>query len=225
MNKLKFLILVLIAAPAVILTSCKDDDDTAGMVVRLSDQNDQNAQKDQQVQMTVKMTDAPAAFMQVNVEILQVSVHYGDTTESGTWVDLPTNAGIYDLLTLQDSLTVVLADANGLPTGEVSQIRLLLGDENTVLVDSVAFPLITPSGQQTGIKINLDYTLQAGFTYEVLLDFDAEQSVVIQGNGSFLLKPVIRVESILELESGEGGDLPPVPPMTMSTYDQPENEN
>lgn len=221
MNKLKFLILGLIATPAIVLTSCNKDDDSAGMVVRMTDDSNQSHEKS--VQMTIRMTDAPAAFMQVNVEIEQVSVHYGDTTEAGTWVELPTNAGIYDLLTLRDSLTVVLADANGLPAGEVSQIRLLLGDENTVMVDSVAFPLKTPSGQQTGLKINLDYTLQPGFTYEVLLDFDAEQSVVIQGNGNFLLKPVIKIASILELETG-GGDMPPMN-NTMSTIEQEEPVN
>ncbi|MNJ81020.1 hypothetical protein D3C77_796330 [compost metagenome] len=64
------------------------------------------------------------------------------------------------------------------------------------MVDSTYYPLATPSAQQSGLKINLKSDFAPNQVYEVLLDFDAENSIVTQGNGSYSLKPVIKVLSI-----------------------------
>jgi hypothetical protein len=145
--------------------------------------------------MVVHMTDAPAAWAEVNVEIQEVLVHLADSS----WMTLNTNAGVYNLLDLQNDVTVVIADSTGVPAGHVTQMRLILGSNNSLSDTSGAsFALTIPSGQQTGIKINLNTTLQANMTTEVLLDFDAEQSVVDLGAGLYLLKPVIKVESITQ---------------------------
>lgn len=144
--------------------------------------------------MTVKMTDAPGDFQQVNVEVLEVRVHHN----SG-WVTLPTNQGVYDLLTLQNDIATVLVNQGELPAGHIDQFRLILGANNTVMVDSLIFPLQTPSAQQSGLKINVNADFAPNETYELLIDFDAGASIVEQGNGGFLLKPVIKLESIIEL--------------------------
>ena len=142
--------------------------------------------------MTVKMADAPGDFQQVNVEELQVQVNHSGQG----WVDLPTNAGIYDLLTLQNDVSATLVDVGVLPSGHLNQFRMILGDDNTVMVDSVYYPLSTPSAQQSGLKINLDTDFAPNTQYELLLDFDAHNSIVTQGNGSYSLKPVIKVMAI-----------------------------
>src|SRR5687767_2161906 len=77
--------------------------------------------------MTVKMTDAPADYLAVNVEVIGVSVHVDNTG----WIDLPCNPGVYDLLTLQNDVTTTLATNVTVPVGKVSQIRLLLGSNNS----------------------------------------------------------------------------------------------
>lgn len=143
--------------------------------------------------MTVKMKDAPIAFDSVNVEVLRVDVH----TSANGWVSLPTNAGVYNLLDLQNDVTAVLATNVELPVGSISQMRLILGTENNVVVDSVSYNLELSSQSNTGLKFNLDATINNGDTVEVLIDFDAEKSIVVNGNGSFKLKPVIGVESII----------------------------
>lgn len=148
--------------------------------------------KEGESRMTVKMVDAPGDFQQVNVEVLQVQVNHS----SQGWISLPTNAGVYDLLTLQNDVSATLVNVGTLPAGHLNQFRLILGDENNVMVDSLYFPLATPSAQQSGLKINLDTDFAPNSTYEVLLDFDANNSIVTQGNGSYSLKPVIKVLSI-----------------------------
>src|SRR5674476_261484 len=74
----------------------------------------------------------------------------------------------------------------------VDQIRLILGTNNSVVINNVKYPLSTPSADQTGLKLQVHQTLQAGIYYAVLLDFDANKSIVLEGNGTYKLKPVIR---------------------------------
>lgn len=81
------------------------------------------------------------------------------------------NPGIYNLLDLTGGVSVVLGDAV-VPSGYINQIRLVLGTNNTIVVDGVEMPLSTPSAMQSGLKLNLHQELQSGYTYEFLMDFD-----------------------------------------------------
>jgi hypothetical protein len=139
--------------------------------------------------ITIDMTDAPGDFNQVNVDIRHVDIHY---TDNG-WIRLETKSGIYDLLTLRDSVTTRLVDKDSMPVGEITQIRLILGPDNSVMVDSVLYDLKVPSGEQSGIKINVNKLLNFDDETYLLIDFDAEKSIVYTGNSNYILKPVIRV--------------------------------
>src|SRR5690606_25455763 len=100
--------------------------------------------------------------------------------------------GIYNLLDFQNGLDTLIASGD-VPAGKVSQIRLILGPNNEVVVNGVPEPLKTPSAQQSGLKLQVNYILQPGIVYEFWLDFDAQRSIVAKGNGGYNLKPVIRV--------------------------------
>jgi hypothetical protein len=45
---------------------------------------------------------------------------------------------------------------------------------------------------QSGLKLQVNKTFEAGVEYSILLDFDASQSIVLTGNNVYQLKPVIR---------------------------------
>lgn len=134
----------------------------------------------------VRLTDAPGAYQQVNVDIQSVQV-----TGQGQTISLKVNPGIYNLLDFANGADTLIA-TGGLTLQKVQQIRFILGSNNSVMADSVLYPLEVSSGSQSGLKINVHHSLQPGVAYEVLLDFDAHQSVVETGNGKFQLKPVIR---------------------------------
>ena len=146
-----------------------------------------NKDDNNQAHLSVRMTDAPANFDAVMVDIQGVEV-IGD---GGTVVVLNANKGIYNLLDFSNGLDTLIASGD-LDAGTISQIRLILGDNNTVLVDGVVHHLNTPSAEQSGLKLQIHQTFVAGVSYTILLDFDANQSIVKQGNGEFQLKPVIR---------------------------------
>jgi hypothetical protein len=81
--------------------------------------------------------------------------------------------------------------------------------ENTIVVDGQQLPLATPSAQQSGLKIQVNETLEPGILYEFMLDFDVDKSIVAQGNGGYSLKPVIRATTVAESGAISGTIVPP----------------
>lgn len=136
---------------------------------------------------SVSMTDAPGPYQEVNVDVIGVEIK-GDGAETITLNVIP---GIYDLLTLSNGVEKLIA-TDTLEISKISQIRLILGTRNTVVLDGITYPLSTPSAEQSGLKLQVNQTLQEGIMYHVLLDFDANKSIVKLGNGGYKLKPVIR---------------------------------
>ncbi len=135
----------------------------------------------------VRMTDAPGPYDEVNIDLQAVEV----TGESGQTVTLNTTAGIYNLLDFSNGTNTLIATSN-LTEANVKQIRLVLGTNNTVVVNGVSHPLSTPSADQSGLKLQVNQTLNADIDNEILLDFDAHNSIVETGNGTYKLKPVVR---------------------------------
>jgi Xaa-Pro aminopeptidase len=85
------------------------------------------------------------------------------------------------------------ADAE-LEAGTYTQIRLIVGDDNTAVIDGTAHDLTVPSGAQTGIKIPHVFEVTTDTEHELVLEFDPDQSVVDSGGSGYLLKPVIGVD-------------------------------
>ncbi|HEY1038213.1 MAG TPA: DUF4382 domain-containing protein [Bacteroidia bacterium] len=142
--------------------------------------------------MTLQMTDAPADYLAVNVEIVGASVHL---VNEG-WVDVPVTTGVYNLLTLQNDVTATLAPNVSIPLGRVNQMRLHIGTNNSIVTANGTYGLKIPSGEESGIKINLNEDFLDHQHTFIVLDFDARASVVENGNNSYSLKPVIKIKSI-----------------------------
>lgn len=139
--------------------------------------------------LEIRLTDAPGDYEAVYVDIQGVEVNAG--SGEGGWKQLEVNKGVYNLIEFTNGMDTLLATAI-LPAGKIEQLRLKLGDDNTVVIDGDTKDLTTPSGQQSGVKLNVHAELLEGITYKLWLDFDAARSVVETGSGKFNLKPVIR---------------------------------
>jgi hypothetical protein len=155
--------------------------------------------------MSVKLTDAPGDYDAVYIDVRDVVIKYNGSDDEVSIGQI--NAGVYDLLELTGGVSVLLVD-DEIPAGSISQIRLILGDENSIVVNGETLPLSTPSAQQSGLKIQVNRTLEAGIFYEFILDFDVEKSIVSQGNGGYSLKPVIRASTEAETGAITGIALP-----------------
>lgn len=179
--KMRILPFVLLIASVVSLHSCKKDN------------NNNNNNADGTARVSMRLTDGPAEYDHVYIDIQQVVV----TMEGSSAVTVaPIRPGIYDILDFANGVDTLLMEAT-VPVGKVSQIRLVLGNNNTVVIDGTSYPLGTPSAQESGLKLNLKETLVANGAYTFWLDFDAGKSIVQTGNGAYKLKPVIRAYSAL----------------------------
>jgi len=166
--------ILLILLAAFLFTACKDDNGT-GVI-------------------SVYLTDAPADYDAVLIDLqgLKINASSDSTTESG-WQTLTLDTmGQIDLLMLTDGNSILLTE-DELPEGRINQMRMILGSNNEIVVDGDTLDLETPSAQQSGLKFNIHADIVEGETYSMTLDFDAEKSVVENGNGSYSLKPVIKV--------------------------------
>ena len=139
--------------------------------------------------LQVNLTDAPAAYDEVNVDIKEVQVNLSD--DSTGWVTLNTNAKVYDLLTLQNNVQAVLASGT-VPTGMVKKIRFVLGTNNTIVDSTGSYPLTIPSGSESGLKIDIYKKLSSTFE-NVVIDFDAALSIKNE-NGEYKLRPVLKIK-------------------------------
>ena len=136
---------------------------------------------------TIRLTDAPGQYDKVNIDIVGAEAIVNDTV-----VTLDVKAGVYNLLDFTNGKDTVIVDQQ-MPSGTLSQIRLILGENNTIVINGVSSALTTPSAQQSGLKLNVHNTFTQGLAYEYSIDFDAAKSIVATGNGKHILKPVLKV--------------------------------
>ena len=166
----------------------------------------------------LELTDAPndnIKSVYVNIDHAELRVRKG--TVDG-WVVVAKNLGQVDLLQLRNGVTLPM-DSLQLPAGtEVSQIRLVLSADNNYIIKSTGeaderCDLKTPSEQQTGIKLVIHKTIEVagGYSYKIVVDFDAEKSIVLTGNGGCLLKPVLKLKSATRVANTPPPQEPPVP--------------
>ena len=155
--------------------------------------------------LRVMLTDAPLDWATVDkmlVKIGAVEISRAD----GSWQPLGFDNTEVDLLQLQNGVFTTLG-VKELVAGTYLQLRLILDvsdPKNNMIVyidDNVdPDPLKVPSSEQTGIKIIGPIVIEEGKTTSVLLDFDAQSSVVELGNGDLILKPTIKVLDTLVTE-------------------------
>lgn len=163
-----------------------------------------DSQNEETANFRVNLVDAPGDYEKVMIDVQGIEVIVdGETHDLG-----PVKAGIYDLLELTGGTTALLVDTQ-IPAGKLSQIRLVLGEENNVVVDGNDFPLKTPSAQQSGLKLNVHEDLERGILYDFILDFNVDKSIVVmEGGEGYLLKPVIRATTAAESGAVSGVVLP-----------------
>lgn len=139
--------------------------------------------------LTVRMGDSPAGFDAVNVEVLKVEVNL-----NGSWLEYAVvSPRVYNLLQFTNGNTLLLLSPTLISPGSVSEIRLVLGTNNSIIADGVTCELKIPSGQSSGFKVKMGpQPLLAGFTYNLILDFDLNKSVYTSGNNKYVLNPIVR---------------------------------
>jgi hypothetical protein len=200
----KILIAVgLVAFAFIVYTSCKKEAS--------------NSVPQGQQRVQVRLSDDPVNFDAVFVDIQRVEVqvipdsclnrsdddhdHDGDDDHNpghdsrcSVWDTLNIRPGIYNLLNLANGTDTLLA--SGFTTsGKISKIRLTLGSNNSVVIDSVSYPLtLWNNDHQITISVRGEDVDQISpVNLQFWLDFDAARSIVRVSNNHFVLRPFLRI--------------------------------
>ena len=165
--------------------------------------------------LKIYLTDAPGDYLEVNITISRIEAHIAgeDDDSEGYWVVLKEwSNGVeptFDLIKLQDVSELLVEGF--FDAGKYTQIRLFVtqasilveiegtvaennkGIEVTNEVPFDTYDVNIPSAYQTGIKLIHPFEIIEGEETELIIDFDAEKSIVKTGNGRYILKPTIKV--------------------------------
>jgi hypothetical protein len=161
-------------------------------------------------QVNLYLTDGPSFFDSVKVDIKSVKFlvdtcdksrrhHDDDDTvkNCGVWDSVSIAPGVYNLLNLRNGIDTLLASGN-LTDGSIRKIVITLGSNNSLVKDSVTYPLHLLSNQ---IVIRLNGNEWENFQtgkYRLWLDFDCGRSIIRLRDGEFYLNPFIHAFIVKE---------------------------
>lgn len=150
-----------------------------------------SCKKDEPVnaKINIYLTDAPAAYDAVNIDIQSVMILCKGAKKEKPLKTI--HSGIYDLLKLTNGIDSLVGSIE-LSPGKIIQIRLVLGENNSLVNSGESIILDVPSGAESGLIMNIDQEMAEGETYNIWIDFDASRSIIDQGNGIYYLVPVLR---------------------------------
>ena len=134
------------------------------------------------------LMDSPSGFDSINIHIKKIEANV--ITDSAVWVPVDTKDTMVNVFHLQDSITLQVAHDN-VPMGLLKRIRFILGNDNSVVVKGISYPLQLPATGSPALLIDIDKKLNEVFN-GFILDFDASQSI-IEDSGSYRLEPVIKL--------------------------------
>lgn len=187
MKKTFLLNCLLLAALCMGLAGCDKDDKDGG-----------------KVQVAMHLTDGPADYDAVWLDVQEIEVKIDEN-----WISMPLlYPGQYDILRFRNGNDTLMG-VTMMPVGRLQEIRLVLGNNNSVVVNGTPYPLTTPSAHSSGYKIKINETLTAGASYDVWIDFDAARSIHQTGSGTYMLKPVTHAYTQLTNGRIKGYVLPP----------------
>lgn len=140
--------------------------------------------------LNIYVTDAPAVYDSVKITFSTISAHI-----DSEWVTVSGDPVTVDLLKWTNGEKLLIGSSD-VPPGKYTQIRLII-DDAEIGVDDAVYPLTVPSGAKTGLKFGPQFTVEEGFTYELVFDFDVSRSIVVTGPKKnptgYKLKPHIRM--------------------------------
>ncbi len=150
------------------------------------------------------ITDKPlkdVAKVNVNIDHLELLLERGGKQAR---IKIAENIGEINLLDFRNGVLLGVSDIAIPEDVSVKQIRIILKESGHEVIhtDNSVCPLKTPSAQKSGVKILLKNPIifENNKSYAMVVDFDAEKSVVQNANGC-LLKPVLKLISATSVPS------------------------
>jgi hypothetical protein len=199
-NKTILSAIMAIAVCFITLTACKKNTSSENEI----------AQGKQQ--MSLYLTDGPGLFDHVYIDIRSVKVLVDTSKDtrrhdnedwdrrgsddrkkdsSFVWEDLNITPGVYDILRFRNGADTLFAAA-GIVKGSIRLIKVELGTNNSVVKDSVVYPISLPAGANNYVLIKLkghECEEYLPNKRRLWLDFDITRSILVNSQNKFYLRP------------------------------------
>jgi hypothetical protein len=141
--------------------------------------------------LNIKLTDSRLTSQDINVDVKEITVNLEGENE---WISLKPKTGVYNLLNLKNGKDTLIASGDVPATGIVRQMRLILGDKNTIQINKQALPLNIAT--KTGNTLDVMVGAKMNKNLETLVvDFDAATSISQTADGKYELNPVLKVKT------------------------------
>jgi hypothetical protein len=165
----------------------------------------EDAQEPAMGRLSLGITDAPvddATAVVVKFTAIELKPEGGDAFT----IELSPAQAI-DLLALAGGTSRALLEERSVPAGRYEWLRLLVetqANQPTSYIDlenGLRYPLLVPSGGESGLKLNRGFAVAAGSVSNFTIDFDLRKSVIAPPGQSpnYLLKPSLRMVDNLQV--------------------------
>ena len=137
--------------------------------------------------MQVYVTDAPPkGVTAIEIKASNVEAHMSGAADD-QWVSLLKDPPVFDLV--KATGVNVLLGTSDVAAGKYTQVRLDITDV-TVTLNGKQVKATVPSDK---LKLVGEITIEEGKKTSISLDFDAEKSIVLEGQDKVSLKPVVKL--------------------------------
>ena len=143
----------------------------------------------QKATLEVRATDdPPRGVTKILLTVSGIEVHQGGSSDDAGWQAVIPGPVEFDLVQIT-GVEEILGDQE-LDPGRYDQVRLSV---DKVVVTVEAGNVVDAKVPSERLKIVGGFTLTAGETTILTLDFDADKSVVVTGSSNILVKPVVKL--------------------------------
>lgn len=171
---IKTLLISLLAL--VLLTSCSKEVESTPLETSL---------------VNVKLVGTQTQLSRFNLEILDVQLRVlEDETDPNAWLSLNTiNTGVHDLTGFTGNHVITLVDFEQVPAEFIYNIKLVLGDQNSVVKNNIEY-IVDVESEYGNASVNiLEKQLVENKLYEFTVELNIDESIRFSSENEAKLNP------------------------------------
>jgi hypothetical protein len=141
--------------------------------------------------VNVKLSGTQTQLSRFNLDVLDVQLRVlEDETDPNAWISLNAiNTGIHDLTNFTGNKVITLVDFEQVPSEFIYNIKLVLGDENSVVKNNIEY-IIDIEAEYNNASVNiLEKQLVETKLYEFTIEFNIDESVQFSSQNEVKLNP------------------------------------
>jgi hypothetical protein len=136
------------------------------------------------------------AITGVNVDIQRVMIY----SESKGWVDMKLMPGVYDLMALQNDVSIYLTTQTNIDAGEFKYLYVFFGGENSLMINDQKKCMRL---KVNALTVDMAAMIKSGMLSEILIGFDFCDAISVDANynndGCYILDPRIIVKGYSDI--------------------------